>query len=680
MQHFKVIVLSCFLTACATGGVSPNVQRTKTAETIVEEKSTVKSSDDISVFAAYLRNYVAINIGDRARTSRSLIDRSGIEGNGRLPSKSLFQSLGYRVRDAYVSMPPELLSRPFKSIENSLYGDQVQSLETTWALLDSTQARLQSEGGLEVGRQDWEVAIVRRNLLLEAIGYWYQLRNQENHTDWLLRLGDKSDALFNEISDARENYDVQDLRSQELVLLSLRTDVAELFQFHTSEQARLYNRIERRILPEGNTETPTEFTNKLECEADDDIAAKGVAYLNRYYSKQVNAIRSSKSTKVSVYELNELARKVSTQALALRAERLSSIEQSYRQKAVIAQQVRVKEIELLEKRYRALIEIGQDADLNEIELLKNSPLTVLRDEIKESDAELAILYAVKVLADWVSNNLLVFNQQRLNTVLANQASIYDTDKNKVWLGVTQEAKVIHGLLHEVYDFTLVDYLIGYERLAFMNQAMLRNCEVDVAINSKVIGFDPQSIDRLATLTQSHYHQGLNRPALKVKLNYYQKIIDVFTAKILGDGYSIPAVVDTETEIVEPAFTYSGEEKRSGLVTLKQKEFERIKTLFSEQGFSLASKDDVLEFVKGEGYTVQVAATESVTEAIGLVRRFQGESPTLIYRSLRKGSEEKLLKVLVGKRATYDEATAFQKSIDLGWVKPFKSVRNDIYDD
>jgi len=391
----RMSVLCLFVSACATVDTPSNVASNETNVAQITPNNTVSDTEDTSSLAFYLRTYLAKNISERSRASRGLIDRSGIETNGRLPSKALFQSLGYRMRDSFIAMPPEIGSRTFHSDGRNLFPKLIQNLEATWALLDSTQARLQSKGGLEAGRQDWEVEVVRRNLLLEATGYWYQMRNQESHSDWLIRLGDRSDELFEEISRARQNYDVEDQKDHELVLLNMRADVATLFQFYSSEQARLYNRTGQRVLPVGRDNELPNFNTPLQCRPKFDV--KAMDYLNRYYKKQLDTITST-NYNAAVYELDELAREGAKQALESYAVRLQEIEQDYVLDRTAAQQQRNVQIESLEQRLRGLDALAQEALMAELEELKNAPLDVSRRSNEGSDSDILLFNVIKVLA------------------------------------------------------------------------------------------------------------------------------------------------------------------------------------------------------------------------------------------------------------------------------------------
>jgi len=291
MRHLSLIILSFLLTACSSLGGNNSVG-TESSSVFLNTPKKVEYSG--TLFSQYLKGYLAKNINPRSDTSRGLIDRSGIEANGRLPSKALYQSLGYRVRDAFVALPPELSTRSISSPEDILLGQLIQDTEVTWALLDTTKERLKSKGGLEKGRKDWEVSITRRNLLSEATGYWFQMRNQALYNQGITRLDNTTNAQFDEITQARQNYDVEDLRDKELALLGMRSDIALIFQFYSSEQARLFNRIDSRSLPNDN-KRKVGLNKILSCTIDPELESKGNEFLKANYASQVEKMQLNKN-------------------------------------------------------------------------------------------------------------------------------------------------------------------------------------------------------------------------------------------------------------------------------------------------------------------------------------------------------------------------------------------------
>jgi len=452
MRHLSLIVLSFALTACSTLGIGGNSDETDSSVFIPTPKKIEYSG---TLFAKYLKDYVAKNITPRSRTSRSLIDRSGIEGNGRLPSKALYQSLGYRVRDAFVALPPELSTRGIRDPEATLLAQLIQDSEITLALLDTTRGRLKSTGGLEEGRQDWEVAITRRNLLSEAVGYWYQMRNQDLYNQGIIRLDNTTNTQFDEISQARQDYDVEDLRNKELALLGMRSDIALIFQFHSSEQARLFNRIDSRVLP-NNSKQKVDLNKSLNCKVDSRLEGQGNAFLEANYASQVEKIRNDENKKVVIYELNQLAREISSKALEAHAKQLNAIEKEFLPRKELAEKMREVDVQLLIEKQANLIKLGEEVDPEEIELLKSAPLGVKRKPIVASRESQSYYNALLVLSSWNADELLELNQKRLTTVLAEINNMYVEYQEPVWKDVSPEVGVIRELLYEIYDYTLID--------------------------------------------------------------------------------------------------------------------------------------------------------------------------------------------------------------------------------
>ena len=638
MRHLSLIFLSFLLTACAStsdkGAVNQSDGSVFREVKKVEYKGTV--------FAKYLKDYLAKNLNPRSITSRNLIDRSGIESNGRLPSKALFQSLGYRVRDAFVALPPELSTRGIENPEAWLFTKEIQSMETTLALLDTTKARLKSEGGLEAGRQDWEVAITRRNLLLEAVGYWYQMRDQELYNQGLARLDRETNQIFEEIKEARQNFDVEDLREKELALLGLRTDSSLLFQFYSSEQARLYNRIDSRELSDKGRKTPR-FTNSLSCSIDTLTDQQGRFFLESQYKSQVEKITQIDNRKVAIYELNQLSREIATKALAIRTKKLNAIEKMYLFDQAVAEKQRNEQLSVLKQKNLFLVEKGEDVNLQEIEVLEAMPLNIRRRPIVNAEESTNYYSAISVLESWVLNELVKLNQLRLENALVGLDSAYQIYQESVWDDATNDVRNIRDVLYEVYDYTLINYLIGYERVSFANKAISHRCGLDRELTSKSLKTNLKSIDRFADFIERNYEMGMPNDALQIKLANHKFLEKSLVSKKLDDRHQ----------------------------NVKSK----AQSVLSRDGFSLATKDEALTFLKGDGYTVEVGEFSDTQNVLKMVKRFKRSVPKLIYFSTSNG--QKNFKILIGQEDTLSSIEEMQERISFGEIKSFEKVRNDL---
>lgn len=656
MRHLSLIILSFLLTACSSLGGNNSVG-TESSSVFLNTPKKVEYSG--TLFSQYLKGYLAKNINPRSDTSRGLIDRSGIEANGRLPSKALYQSLGYRVRDAFVALPPELSTRSISSPEDILLGQLIQDTEVTWALLDTTKERLKSKGGLEKGRKDWEVSITRRNLLSEATGYWFQMRNQALYNQGITRLDNTTNAQFDEITQARQNYDVEDLRDKELALLGMRSDIALIFQFYSSEQARLFNRIDSRSLPNDN-KRKVGLNKILSCTIDPELESKGNEFLKANYASQVEKILNNENKKSAIYELNKLARDISSKALEAHAEKLNAIEKEFIPRKQAAEQKRKLEVELLLEKHAQLIKLGQDVDPQQVEYLKSLPLDAERKPLVNSSESMAYYNAISVLSNWAADELVALNQKRLVSVLTDIDNIYVQYQEPIWQEVSQEVSIIRELLYEVYDYTLIDYLLGYERAVFANKALLNNCKTSSELSARNIEINHKAIDQLAGLIETTVGAGFPRDELKNKLKNIALLEKSITSNVLGDSFS---------------------QKNDAIQTKKKQREEQLasaRAILSRNGYFLATGSEVLQFAHKEGYSVEVGAYAGVDDALKMIKRFKRSVPSLVYLS-KKGQEddEMVFKVLVGNERELDSIKNLQDRIEFGDIRSFEYIRNDI---
>ena len=655
MRHLSLIILSFSLTACSSLGGDNSAVPEGTSVFLNTPKKIEYSG---TLFSQYLKSYLAKNINPRSNTSRALIDRSGIESNGRLPSKALYQSLGYRVRDAFVALPPELSTRGISNPEATLLGQLIQDTETTWALLDTTKERLKSKGGLEQGRKDWEVSITRRNLLSEAVGYWFQMSNQTLYNQGITRLDNTTNAQFDEITQARQNYDVEDLRDKELALLGMRSDIALIFQFYSSEQARLFNRIDSRSLPNGNKRK--DALNKiLSCTIDSELKSQGSKFLEENYAAQIEKIRDNENKKSALYELNKLAREISSKALETHAKKLNVIEKDFISRKEAAAKKRESDVQTLLEKQEILIKLGKEVDSQQVEYLKSLPLGVERKPLANSTESISYYNAILVLSNWVADELVALNQERLTTVLTEISDIYVHYQEPIWQGVSQEVSIIRELLYEVYDYTLIDYLLGYERVVFANKAMLNNCKLSSELSSRNIGISLNAIDQFANLVETTVNAGFPRGELKSKQKNIALLEGAITESELGDSFS---------------------KERSAIQTKKnqrQETLELARAKLSRNGYFLASTEEVLEFADKEGYSVEVGMYSDVDDALKMIKRFKRSVPSLIYLSKKDQKEVITFKVLVGNEKELAAINDLRERIEFGDVRSFDDIRDDL---
>jgi len=291
-------------------------------------------------------------------------------------------------------------------------------------------------------------------------------------------------------------------------------------------------------------------------------------------------------------------------------------------------------------------------------------------------------------SQWTADKLFILNQQRLDHFLNHSERYYHPTKVAFWQTASKQAKLIRELLYEVYDSSLADYLLGYERLSFMNKNMINRCAIDDAIYSNDIGFEPNSIERLSLITSDFYANKSLNVELKRQHDHYQKLNQAFVNEGLDETYQVTPI------------------KAQGVIDLKelktsnQQEYGLINQQLSDKGLRLASSVDVLKKTKGKGYAIQLISTPSVDEAVDALKTVYALKATnthratntlkalhplkaddyLIYRSLHKTTKQVQLKVLIMFEQHYDDIKGAHSQLNQGWIKPFSAIRNDIYDD
>ena len=660
-----------------------------------ELKSTVQDIPTVDHLQLFLSNYLGQNLLDRTDISRRLIDRAELEEFGRFPSKSLYKSLGYRLRHSFVAMPPPLQSKPYASNEDVLRSKELEDLELTWAMLDSTLFRLRSEG---IGRnqdEDWAIAVTRKNLLQEGVNYWYQLGRQSNYSQWLLTLKRRTNDIFDGISQARQNYDVQDLQDQELVLLDLRADNAAMFQYFSSEQARLYNRTGERDIPEEAVAMTNRFEAFRNCPADRRLWQQGQAYLNRHHLNwgSLNT-DSSANSKAVLYELSVLARTLSSQALKLHANRSTRASKRYQQELANLTEQKNAKISLLQEVHNQLKAQGQPVDEQEISRLTTQTIELKERASLPTSQERQLSAAIMVVADNVASKILSLAQQRIATALNKQQPLFAFSKVETWNRSSNDAQLVRALLLSVHELSFLDFLIAHERAAFVNLLMHRGCAIADDVQSFSMGTPLAVMADVANVAGNYRHSGFDQVPMLSRTQEFQKLALAMNPDELGKGYELPLLTEMallQTSTSDSAMTRSRQSINSetaGVEAVADSSEEEVKKNLSaaqakkrlaKYDVKLATKSEVLKATEGKGYTLQIVTAPEEYEIGRVLHQLVFEEPSIVYRSQRPSSKEVVYKLIIGFSPNYDEIKELRRQLKRGWIKPFEMVRKDILD-
>ena len=315
-----------------------------------------------------------------------------------------------------------------------------------------------------------------------------------------------------------------------------------------------------------------------------------------------------------------MARDVSSKALKLHAEQLEKIEKEFLQRKEVAEQQREQEITSLKELENLLAEKTKKDDADESEeivKLRQKPLGVKRKQLVVSQESQNHYQALALLSSWVADELTSLNQKRLSTVINQHNEMYVDFQESLWQKASADINSLRDLLYEVYDFTLIDHLIGYERIAFANKVMLHNCGLNSLSNDRSTRTDTKYIDQFSSIIETSAEVGLSRTDLNNAFNSLPSIKKSINSKVFGDGYKKKQRV---------------EKKQKEIKNQVNKSLKQIKTEVSWGGFSVASQQEAEEFLDGDGYTVEVGAFSTAMKTIDMAKRFKVTVPKLIYLS------------------------------------------------
>ena len=389
------------------------------------------------------------------------------------------------------------------------------------------------------------------------------------------------------------------------------------------------------------------------------MKSQGSKFLEKNYAAQIEKIRDNENKKSALYELNKLAREISSKALEAHAKKLNVIEKDFISRKEAAEQKRESDVQALIEKQEILIKLGKEIDPQQVEYLKSLPLGVERKPLANSTESISHYNAILVLSNWVADELVALNQERLTTVLTEISDIYVHYQEPIWQGVSQEVSIIRELLYEVYDYTLIDYLLGYERVVFANKAMLNNCKLSSELSSRNIGISLNAIDQFANLVETTVNAGFPRGELKSKQKNIVLLEKSITENELGNSFS---------------------KEHSAIQTKKnqrQETLESARAKLSRNGYFLASTEEVLEFANKEGYSVEVGMYSDVDDALKMIKRFKRSVPSLIYLSKKDQKEVITFKVLVGNEKELAAIKGLRERIEFGDVRSFDDIRDDL---
>ena len=571
------------------------------------------SAKEIEKLKRFVRTYKKQSADLRLRNAKNQLGNASNQLNERILNKSLYRSLGYQTRDPFVAMPPELTSRLYKSDQSLLQAKLIENMEYSWALLDSTRARV-TKGS------SWLRSVIDRNIIFDGIYLWFKSANNENFSRYLSELNNKIKARQTTLAEEPDQTDENTVNA-DIVLLGLNSDSIALGQYYSYEGANLFSRTNSRNLPNSDVNTRYGYKTRFRCFADENRTNKGRQYLKTLYPDKAKLLNSRTNlTSSELWELKTIITEVS----------------------------------------RSLLKKPKDKNL---------------------------LAANYFLSDKILINLFLIQQQRLNAFIKNPERFFQERSIQT---KNIEIQLLQTALHDVFDFTLTDFMFAGERLAFINLALFRSCDLLQSPKNLLAQSAEVALTKYAAKLQTRALYDVN-----VKRNLL--IGNSIQTEIAKDGVAEKDVFD-EKEQSNQTVTVSGQQTVEATQSALIEEVNQQKLPLEEEiDFATASKrleafrfeltppEKVLQKVQGNGYSIQVVATSSAKAAADYARNYQIENDVIVYWATAKvqGQLLKRYKVLVGFydadelnaqqfRTLYSRAKKMQ-----GYFKKFSAIREDV---
>jgi len=270
----------------------------------LDESPAVNEKFELKTFIDF---FVDNNKNNRKKTSQILFDRLGSNADTGLLKPATYTTLGYQIRKSTYSFPPELSTRLYQLNNPFLQVDTFESLDKSWAILNSTQVRL--------SQTNWMDNIIKANLIINAVKSWNVVRNIPERLEKLSKLEELVNTELTKINNNRQNYSESEWSKSAVLLTSMRSDINSLRQFYFSEQANLFNTTGFREIDHKKSESKDDFLNEITCRPYQSL--NGLELVPERFRKKIENIYKEDSTdKETTWVIAGLVKEVSIARLS----------------------------------------------------------------------------------------------------------------------------------------------------------------------------------------------------------------------------------------------------------------------------------------------------------------------------------------------------------------------------
>ena len=576
----------------------------------------------------------------RSENSQKLFSKLVKKTETGLLPKAVYKSLGYRLREPFISQVPETSTRLYQASENTdLYFQVLHDLEKAWALLHTTKERI-------VDPEGWFDSLVQQNIALDAVHVWYRMRHNRQYSRWLGELKKQLKITNKQIFSNKDEYSEPDFGQLNIKNLELVADNTQLTQFLDTESAYLFARTGDRVFPEKLITSSYQFNQTALCQPKIDLMQVGNIYLNSSYPELIEVLKGD-DIKQKVWQLTQVSRDLSKKLLTT-----PQNQQLFAANYVLSDSVLSLILQLNHQRLNAF-NANKETFFLPLEKNTYSQESRLNEFIHFQNQVFDLMLIDSFIASErvASTNLRLFRDclqlqdttESLNDFVASVQTHY-------FIGINvPEAVLVQKTIQQV-----ASRWNGEQFSKSTNIAKIENTP-NVSTSSDVLLNDDSSNNRSSiNETKPKEEVDINKAAARQAL------------ALAVSNNAIPAISPIKIDSIVDA------------------NFDQAAALLQKEGFILSSYQEILDLTSVSGYSVQVLTTSSPAEAAFIARKYNKSEDVKVYLSsvTTNGIVGKRYKILVTFFAGRVSAEKFKelqlKAQNLkGFLKHFRQIRNDL---
>ena len=621
---------------------------------------------DLTVF---INTFLQKNTLLRSENSQKLFSKLVKKTDTGLLPEAVYKSLGYRLRDPFISQVPETSTRLYQVSENAdLYFQILHDLEKTWALLSTTKERI-------VDPEGWFDSLVQQNIALDSVHVWYRMRHNRKYNQWLGELKEQVKVTNKRVISNQDEYSESDFGQLNIKSLQLVADNTQLTQFLDTESAYLFVRTGDRIFPEKLISASHQFNQIVLCKPKIDLIQIGNIYLSANYPELIEILKSA-NIKQRVWQLAQVSRDLSKKLLI----------------TPLSQELSAANYALSDLVLRLILQLNHQR-LNAYNINKEAFFVPLEKESFNNESRLNEFIAFQnqifdlmLLDSFIaseriaSTNLRLFRgclqlqdtKESLKDFVTSVQSHYFTGINeseailvqntvqqvesrwngKQFLNSTNTVKVENTPNINTSPSSGVLLNNGFSNSESSNAVSPNNGSSNTVSSEKAFPINEVRPNEESDLNKAIARQAANARKARLGLSVPNKAVPTISS------INIDSVIGVSSD--------------------------QAAALLQKEGFTLSSYQEILDLTSERGYSIQVLTTSSPSEAASVARRYNKSEDVKVYLSSVTIDDvvEKRYKILVTFFAGRVNAEKLQelesKAQRLkGFLKRFHKIQDDL---